>query len=95
MCKRQYCGALPGTTLHGVTMPADKVVLNGTAIPSSFDAFMTDFISLRVKKSGDGKGKAKLSSKSLECYVDAISFLRERQKANELDRFTDLEQEKK
>ncbi len=73
-------------------MNADKSVLNGTANSGSVDAFVTDYLSKRMLLSGRGKGKSKLDSKSLECYLDAMNDLRTHQIAHEAWRFpTDYE----
>ena len=79
-----YCEAIAGQVLNGVTVRSDKVVWDATVTVSKAEEFQVEYLCQRVKKTGSGAGKERLSHSSCEKIQAGLIDLREQQIADDL-----------
>ena len=84
---RAYCAAPAGSTLNGVKMKEDKLVLDATTNTETVNEFFEDYLAARLIKTGKAKGKFHLSGKTLTCYMEALANEKKHQSALEPNRY--------
>ena len=81
---KEYCKAKYGETLNGVEIRPGKEVWDSTVTVPKAEEFQVDYLFQRLKKTGDGAGKDRLSHSSCEKIQAGLIDLREEQIADDL-----------